>query len=351
MNTQNSTPGEFEYDADEVEAAESLLKLWTSEETPEEEGKEKQKPESVKEDQEQEESEESEETPDEEEEAEEADDSDGEEETEEESEEKDEEKTEEESEEESEDLLEKEVEVKVKDEVKKFKIKDLTRLAGQEAAITKKSQEVSEVKKTVESHAAKQAMMIDAFMQRAQERWKPFAEIDMMVAANELAPESFAKLRKEANEAWDELQFVSQEAERFYEHQQAIHAESIKEKAAQAVEMLSDPEKGIQGWSEETYDQIVDYAVAQGFQREAVSRIVDPVALKMIHKARMFDEMQKASKKLKPVNKTTPKKIVKPSQDAPKAMKSHSTEKAQQRFQKSGDEEDAVAALLAKWGE
>lgn len=237
------------------------------------------------------------------------------------------------------------VEIKVDDETLKVSVKDLKRLYGQEAALTKKSQQVAAKRKELDQEGIKTAAILDKMYNKAAERWKPYAEIDMLVASKQLDTESFTALRAEAQAAYEDFRFISEEANAFVQDTQAQQQAKLKEAAAEAVTVLKE---AIPNWSTALYDSIREYAVKTGMQPEVVNNLVDPVAIQLIHKARLYDEAKKIATKKK-VN--APKKVIKStSLSDPKDMNnSKKQELAANRLRSSGEVEDAADLFLNRW--
>lgn len=237
------------------------------------------------------------------------------------------------------------VEVKVDDEVLKVSVKDLKRLYGQEAALTKKSQQVAAKRKELEQEGIKTAAILDKMYNKAAERWKPYSEIDMLVASKQLDTESFAALRAEAQAAYEDFRFVSEEANAFVQETQAKQQAALKEAAAEAVTVLKE---AIPNWSTSLYDSIRDYAIKTGMKPEVVNNLVDPVAIQLIHKARLYDEAKKIATKKK-VN--APKKVIKSTAlNTPKGVDSaQKAELAASRLRSTGDMDDAADLFLSRW--
>lgn len=236
------------------------------------------------------------------------------------------------------------VEVKVDDETLKVSVKDLKRLYGQEAALTKKSQQVAAKRKEVEQEQMKTAAVLDKMYQKAAERWKPYSEIDMLVASKQLDSDQFTALRAEAQAAWEDFRFVSEEAEQFVKATQAQQAEARKTAATEAVKVLKE---NIPNWSNSLYDSIREYAVNNGMPAEVVNNLVDPVAIQLIHKARLYDESKKIAVKKKVAQ---PKKVIKTTaMSNPNAMKTQNTELASKRLRATGDMDDAADLFLSRW--
>ena len=108
------------------------------------------------------------------------------------------------------------VEIQVDGEAKQASLKDLKRLYGQEASLTRKSQETAAKRKEAEEALAKADISYRKLLERAEARMKPYAEVDMLVASRQMSTEDFAALRREAQEAEKDLKFLQEEANAFY---------------------------------------------------------------------------------------------------------------------------------------
>ena len=236
------------------------------------------------------------------------------------------------------------VEVKVDDEVLKVSVKDLKRLYGQEASLTKKSQQVAATRKAMEQEALKTAAVLDKMYKKAEERWKPYSEVDMLLASKQLDSDQFAALRSEAQAAWEDFKFVSEEADSFIKESQAQQQNKLKEAAVDAIKVLKE---NIPNWNTNLYDSIREYAVNHGMPSDMVNSLVDPVAIQIIHKARLYDEAKKIVTKKKDLK---PKKILKTTKASdPKAMTPNKTAENAQRLKASGDLDDAAELFLSRW--
>ena len=236
------------------------------------------------------------------------------------------------------------VEVKVDDETLKVSVKDLKRLYGQEASLTKKSQQVAAKRKELEQESLKTAAILDKMYKKAEERWKPYAEIDMLVASKQLDTEQFAALRAEAQAAWEDFRFVSEEADNFLKETQSKQQVQLKEAAVEAVKVLKE---AIPNWNTNLYDSIREYAINQGMPSEMVNTLVDPIAIQIIHKARLYDEGKKIATKKKVAK---PKQILKTTKASdPKAMTTNKTAENAKRLKASGDLDDAAELFLSRW--
>lgn len=240
------------------------------------------------------------------------------------------------------------VKIKVGDEELSASIKDLKRLYGQEAALTKKSQEVALKRKEVEDQGAKHLVGLQKLYERAMDRYKPYAEVDMLVASKSLTNEEFAALRQEASRAYEDVQFLEQELNGFVQGLETQRQQMIREQAKAAIEVLKDPEAGIPNWSQETYDNIRNYAIRNGMPKDVVNQIVDPVIIKTLWKAMAYDN----GKSVATVKKAkAPQKVLK-SKASGETQRFTKTDgqKALQRLRSSGSRDDATSAFLSRWG-
>ena len=243
------------------------------------------------------------------------------------------------------------VEVLVDGEVKKASVKDLKRLYGQEAALTKKSQQTAKQRKEADEALQKTSVVMQKLIEKAQEAYKPYEDIDMLVASQEMTREDFASLRKESKLAKDNLDFLTQEAEQFYGEIQAQHQANLNEAATNAVKVLRED---IPDWSNAMYDEIRQYSVSEGLPEQMVNTIVDPVVIKLLNKARLYDQGKKVAttKKAKTVTRTKSLKARKtPEQSADVAkQKRVKATKDKLRTAKRGNHLDDIAdALMARW--
>lgn len=236
------------------------------------------------------------------------------------------------------------VKIKVDDEELEVSVKDLKRLYGQEAALTKKSQQVASQRKEVEAANQKAAAQIDRIYQKAAARWEPYSKIDMLVASKQLDAESFTALRAEAQAAWDDFRFITQEVDTFVANANEQRQQAMKAAAVDAVKTLQEK---LPGWNQKVYDEVRSYGIDKGLAPEVINNMVDANALLIIHKAMQFDKAK--SVVTKKVN-NTPKKVLKTT----KAVTSNDakvdkTTKAKQRLKSSGSTDDAADLFLARW--
>lgn len=241
------------------------------------------------------------------------------------------------------------VKVKVDGEELDVPVKDLKRLYGQEKALTRKSQEVAQERKRVEDNGARYVAGLSTLLEKARERFKPYAEIDWLVAAQQLSPDELTALRTEARKASEDLQFLGTELDGVMRKADHERQQSLRKQAAAAIEYLKDEKTGIKGWSDKVYDDIRTYAVGKGLDAGVVNELTDPIAIKIMHQSMLYEKGQKALTQTKKVDKT-PKKIIKGgSQTQTAQMRGKTQNNAFQKLQRTGDMEDAADAFLERF--
>ena len=250
----------------------------------------------------------------------------------------------------SEDTL---VEIQVDGEVKQASLKDLKRLYGQEASLTRKSQETAAKRKEAEDALQKTHLSYQKLLERAEARMKPYAEVDMLVASRQMSTEDFAALRREAAEAEKDLKFLKEEADVFYREAQANQQKQMQEAAQECVKVLSEQ---LPDWGNDLYNDIRTYAVAQGLPQEQVDAYVDPAVIMILNKARLYDQTKATAK-----TKKAKAKVIKTKQSKGRVLKAKKApptrtdetiarqKKARDRLKSSTDLDDVTEALMARW--
>lgn len=277
----------------------------------------------------------------------------------EESEDDDEEGEETDEEEESEDEGEEKPKKVLKDDaVTKFKVDGkevevsvakLQRLYGQEAALTRKSQEVADTRKRLEDQGAAYVAASETMLTRAKERFSQYEKIDWLVAAKELDGEELQALRGEAQKAYADVQFYEKELGTFMEgvHQQRHTALVAEAKAT--LTALQDPKTGIKGFNQQTYGDMQSFALNHGVPKEVMDNLVSEPILRILHKAMLYEKGQKAVTKTKDLK---PKKIIKGKVNGDVSRTGFTPKKsakALEALKKTGSQDAAADAFLASF--
>jgi hypothetical protein len=244
------------------------------------------------------------------------------------------------------------VKVKVGDEEQEVKVSDLKRLWGQEASLTRKSQEVAEVRKAVEADQAKNIAAYDIMLKRSTERANQYRELPwtQLLKDPNVPADQLQALQAEAQKAYEDETFLKNELDGFMQKVSANQLAARQTAARDCLKAINtaDSPHHIKGWNEALYNDIRSFATEQGLDKEMVNNLTDPGAFKILHMAMQF---KRGSTKVvtQKVNKT-PTKIVKNSASAPAARQSAKTvtvKQASSKAIKSGSQDDAINAFEA----
>ncbi len=233
------------------------------------------------------------------------------------------------------------VSVTVNGEAKTFKVADLKRLAGQEAALTQRSQAVADRVRQVEAQGLYLASILDARYKAAQAQYEKYAKIDLFKAHRELDPEDFDSLRAAKQAAEAEFQTITREAQQFVQRAQATRVNLLRSQAQDSLKTIT---KAIPDWTDETYAKVRSYAVSQGMDANTVNEIVDASAVIMMHKAMQYDALSQKKATVEKKVAKAPQTVMKKSSNAADATSSK-VKAARARAAASGDIDD-VAALF-----
>jgi hypothetical protein len=241
------------------------------------------------------------------------------------------------------------VKVKVGDEEHSVPVKDLTRLYGQEKALTQKSMEVAETRKQLQEAGERHVAAAEGLMKRAAAAYEPYSQVDWGLAVKELTTEEYTALRAEATNAYQNYKFYEQELDGYIGEARKFQESERIATAQKTLKALQDPQSGIKGFNKDTYVSLRDYAVSTGMSAEAFGSIVDEVPLRLMHKAMLYDKGLKAVTK-KVEKKST--KIVKArsnSQVSRETFSKSTKSDPMKQFVRSGESEDAEAVLMSRW--
>jgi acyl transferase domain-containing protein len=245
--------------------------------------------------------------------------------------------------------------VKAKIDGKEIEIKvaDLTRLYGQEAALTRKSQETAELRKQSEATLARHQVGLEAMLKRAQDRWEPYSKINWIALTKDpdVSQEELSALHSEAQKVWSDVQFLQQGLDGVLQQKQAQSRQELHRQGQEAWKYLSDPDTGIKGWDDKLYGDLKSFAVNHGLPKDTIESIVDPHVFKLLHKAYLYDKGQKATKETTKVTKTAKKIIKETPEPVTKQVKKGASNKAEDKFRRSGSVDDATELLLSRWSD
>jgi hypothetical protein len=243
------------------------------------------------------------------------------------------------------------VKIKVDGEDHEVRVKDLSRLFGQEASLTKKSMEVAEQRKVADAENTKAVATLGVLLERAKQAYEPYSKIDFLLAAKDLSTEDYTALRQAAEKAHADVQFLGQNLDGFMTGIKTKQQNDLVTQARESIKVLSGPvdKGGIEGWSEKVYDEIRAFAIKEGAPQDIVNQLTDPWAVRLLHDAMLYQRGKSRVITTK-VNKT-PKKVTKTTTSPAVSGKSggDKTGKAMKELQRSGSTDAAADAFLARW--
>ena len=223
-----------------------------------------------------------------------------------------------------------------------FTVGSLKRLAGQEASLTRKSQEADLV-------GQRAAATIQGAVNLVLEDLAAYADTDWVLEGQRMDPEEFAWHRENYNNLTARRDKLLSGAQGLEKAMGSRRQAAVQQEAQEAVKVLADPEKGIPGWSDDLYTEIMDFAVEAGLPEDDVAQITNPQVIKLINDARMFRKGQKAA--AKKVN-LTPKRVRKGGGGERPANQQAKQQRAAMKKLASGraSDDDAIQALVGRWG-
>jgi len=249
------------------------------------------------------------------------------------------------------------VELSVRGETKKVSVKDLKRLYGQEASLTQKSQDLATQRKVAEQEFQRTHLSYQKLLERAEARLKPYSDMDMLLAAQQMDSDTFAQLRMDARQAEEDVKFLKEESGSLLAELQVNQRQAVQKAAQDCVRVL---EESLPDWGNDLYNSIRSYAVKSGLPQEQVDQYTDPTVIMLINKARLYDHTKEAAQSKKAQAKVTKSKgnktkilSSKKSPPSKTSLKTARQKEAQARLRSNprygGDLDDIADALLARW--
>ena len=189
--------------------------------------------------------------------------------------------------------------------------------------------------------------------EKAIKDYEPFSKLNFLALSKDpnITAEDLTSLQATAQAAWENYQFINQDMEAFTKSIRDQRHNELVEQARESLKVLMDPEKGIKGWNENTYAEIRTFATSQGLDPDVVNKIVDPSAIKLMHKAMLYDKGQAKVTKEPSAVKKVPKKIIKSTTNGDEVRNSTKTtgKNEMATLRKTGRVDDAAAAFEARW--
>ena len=248
-------------------------------------------------------------------------------------------------------------EVRVDGQTTQVSLDELLNGYSRQSSFTKKSQQLAEDRKAMESLQQQYNTEVSQIQQERQQyaqylqnviensKLEEWGSIDWEALKRD-DPIEFVTKREEFRMAQDQVRQL--QAEQTSAQQKAHHGqqqqwqEAVKSEHAALVDKL--PEWGKPDAQRELAGKLRDYAKGQGYQDEEIDTLVDHRSFIVLNKARMYDELQRSdvkSKKLK--NKP---KVIRGGKASSKNAEAKSSRTAKmKRLRQSGHVDDAATLL------
>ena len=226
---------------------------------------------------------------------------------------------------------------------RKVKLSEVSKLYETRETTEKTAAEVSQARARAAAEFQTANAALQKMIQKAEERWKPYSELNYVLLAQKMDEGSFIQLQEDAKAAYQDVAFLKTELASTMQAEQARAQAAMRDMLAQSQASLA---KEIPGWGPETAKAIRDYAVANGVAPQAADTIVDPVVVRIIQKAMQFDKGAKsASAKVKPTAPTSPRRAM--SASAQPSPGKTAKQSALDELRRTGSEDAAERAFLS----
>ncbi|KQT82430.1 hypothetical protein ASG59_18735 [Methylobacterium sp. Leaf466] len=234
-------------------------------------------------------------------------------------------------------------------------VKDLKRLAGQEKALTRKSEEASEMKRKSEEALGIYEASLNRQYKMALDAYKDYEGVNFLLLAkdeNWSAAELDNAMRGEA-QARANLEYFHQELQTHGQTVQAQRNKFFEDASNRCRQVLTDPVRGIKNWSDSYRNTLLDFAVqdCEVHPDNAVT-LTDPASFKILDRLYRAERGQKALETKTSKPKLKPTKVIKSSSEVSHKVssKSNAERAAMADLRRSGSIEDALRLAMLRSG-
>jgi hypothetical protein len=239
--------------------------------------------------------------------------------------------------------------VKVGKEEVEVPLDELLKGYSRTADYTKKTQEVAEARKMVESERQKieeASRLRDQYAERLsviEQMLNQTEKAEDLSALKETDPIGYAVKVAEQAEREKQLNAVRAERQRLAQQQQAEQSERLKAHLASEAARLRDaiPEMSDEVKSEVVKREIREFAKSIGFSDQELASVYDSRAVLTLYKAMQYDKLQKGKPQVTKKVNAAPK-MFKSGTSTPEASESETTKRMRQQLKKSGKKDDAA---------
>jgi hypothetical protein len=239
--------------------------------------------------------------------------------------------------------------VKVGKEEVEVPLDELLKGYSRTADYTKKTQEVAEARKAVESERQKideASRLRDQYAERLsviEQMLNQTEKAEDLSALKETDPIGYAVRVAEQAEREKQLTAVRAERQRLAQQQQAEQSERLKAHLASEAAKLRDaiPEISDEVKGEVVKREIREFAKSIGFSDQELAQVYDSRAVLTLYKAMQYDKLQKGKPQVTKKVNAAPK-MLKPGTSTPEASESESVKRMRAQLKKSGKKDDAA---------
>lgn len=209
-----------------------------------------------------------------------------------------------------------------------------------------------ELRQRAAAETERASAALTKMLERARAKWEPYSKVDFLVLSKEVDAETLQAVRKEAQAALEDVRFLESELDTTVKAGRESQQANAQRAAQAALAELQHPERGIKGFDQALYNRIVAHAVETGASEQVARSIIDPWAIKAMHKAMLYDESLKKAKAQtsKVVNKPT-KLITQPGTTSTGKESDNARGRTLQTLRKEKSLDAAAAAFLAGFGD
>lgn len=239
--------------------------------------------------------------------------------------------------------------VKVGKEEVEVPLDELLKGYSRTADYTKKTQEVAEARKAVESERQKieeASRLRDQYAERLsviEQMLNQTEKAEDLSALKETDPIGYAVKVAEQAEREKQLNAVRAERQRLAQQQQAEQSERLKAHLAIEASKLREaiPEMADEIKSEVTRREIREFAKSIGFSDQELASVYDSRAVLTLYKAMQYDKLQKGKPAVTKKVQTAPR-MLKPGTSTPEASESETMKRMRAKLKQSGKKDDAA---------
>lgn len=209
------------------------------------------------------------------------------------------------------------------------------------AALEAERAEFTALKADFEVKSAGVAQLMEMALLESQQAVDSYADYDWSKVSKE-DPAEYAEHR----EYYEHHRRRVKEVTRAYNESKEAEATAAKatevKKIQEANTVLA---RDIPGWGQDMYNDLCNYALEAGFDKDYILESVSPAFFKMLHKNMAVEKgVKKVTAKVKKVG--APKKVIKSNASKPKVSKEAERDAAMKRAMKSGSAADMFQFLV-----